>query len=153
MRPLYVFAAQIGAKIPFSVETVVKKDDRFFLLNAELIRVMRKNFCYAGTYLGKAKGTKFYPSFDLLAVLAREKSNKVVVDRQTAWLFICGRDIFRKGILSFQGSSSKGTHTLILNEYAECLGFGKIVHSLGDWETNQVAVVNISDIGDFLRRE
>jgi len=39
-----------------------------------------------------------------------------------------------------------------LNQYDECLGFGKILHSL-DAEKEGAVVKNISDIGDFLRRE
>jgi ribosome biogenesis protein Nip4 len=85
-------------------------------------------------------------------MLAKGEANKIVVDRKTAWLFICGRDIFRKGILVVHGSRQKGDHTLVLNEFGECLGFGKITRSL-DAEKTQVVVKNISDVGDFLRRE
>ncbi|NWF97272.1 MAG: hypothetical protein HXY34_14130, partial [Candidatus Thorarchaeota archaeon] len=38
------------------------------------------------------------------------------------------------------------------NKYGECLGFGKILHNLEETR-EKVAVKNISDIGDFLRRE
>jgi ribosome biogenesis protein Nip4 len=50
------------------------------------------------------------------------------------------------------GSKRTGDYTLVLNEHKECLGFGKIMHSLGEGKSG-VAVKNISDIGDFLRRE
>jgi ribosome biogenesis protein Nip4 len=146
------FALQLGAKIALNTEFTVKKDGRYFLLNANLQRLIRKDFYYAGTYLGKVKDGRFFPSFTLLAMLARGKANKIIVGKKAAWLFICGRDIFRKGILSVHGSQRKGDHTLVLNEYGECLGFGKITHSL-DAEGAQVAVKNISDVGDFLRRE
>ena len=78
---------------------------------------------------------------------------KLIVDKKTAWLFICGRDIFRKGIL--QGDQlKKGDYVLIMNLMNECLGYGKILINLrGSPDSKQVAVKNILDIGDFLRRE
>jgi ribosome biogenesis protein Nip4 len=146
------FALQLGAKISLNAEFTVKKDGRYFLLNANLHRLIRKDFYYAGTYLGKVKDGRFFPSFNLLAIIAKGEANKIVVGKKAAWLFICGRDIFRKGVLSVHGSQRKGDHTLVLNEFGECLGFGKITHSL-EAEGTQVVVKNISDVGDFLHRE
>jgi ribosome biogenesis protein Nip4 len=40
-----------------------------------------------------------------------------------------------------------------MNEFGECLGFGKIVCRLDGAAKTEVAVKNISDVGDFLRRE
>ena len=54
-----------------------------------------------------------------------------------------------------QGSRRKGAYTLVMNEFGECLGFGSIAYGL-DAEAGgkaDVALKNISDIGDFLRRE
>ena len=152
MKPIIDFAFQFGAKNALNADFTVKKGGRYFLLNENLFKFIRKDFYYAGTYLGKVKDGKFFPSFILLSMLARDKANKIVVGKKAAWLFICGRDIFRKGILSVHGSQRKGDYTLVLNEFGECLGFGKITHSL-DAEGAQVVVKNISDVGDFLRRE
>jgi ribosome biogenesis protein Nip4 len=152
VKPIIDFAFQLGAKIALNADFTVKKDGRYFLLNENLQRLIRKDFYYAGTYLGKVKDGKFFPSFNLLAMLARGEANKIVVGKKAAWLFICGRDIFRKGILAVHGSHRKGDYTLVLNEFGECLGFGKILQSL-DLEGAQVVIKNISDIGDFLRRE
>jgi ribosome biogenesis protein Nip4 len=88
-----------------------------------------------------------------LSMIADHKANKLVVDTKTAWLFICGRDIFKKGILR-GGNLKKGDYTLILNQQDECLGFGKIIHNIHDeLDKKEVAVKNVLDIGDFLRRE
>jgi ribosome biogenesis protein Nip4 len=152
MKTLLDFALQVGAKIALDTNLVVKKGGRYFLLNQNLKRILRKDFYYAGTYLGKVKNGKFFPSFNLLALLAKGEANKIVVDGKTAWLFICGRDVFRRGIVTVHGSRRKGAYTLVLNEFGECLGFGKITRSL-DAEEARVVVKNISDIGDFLRRE
>lgn len=152
MKPILDFAFQIGAKLVLRKDLVTKKDDRYFLLNENLRRVVRSDFYYAGTYLGKVRGSKFFPSFNLLAILALGKSNRIIVDSKTAWLFVCGRDIFRNGILSVEGSKLKGAHTLVMNQYNECLGFGRILFSLYG-KRDGVVVKNISDVGDFLRRE
>jgi ribosome biogenesis protein Nip4 len=152
MKPILDFAFQFGVKVALDADLVVKKGGRYFLLNENLKRLIRKDFYYAGTYLGKVKNGKFFPSFNLLAMIAKGEASKIVVDRKAAWLFVCGRDIFRKGILSAHGSRRKGDCTLVLNEFGECLGFGRITRSLDAKET-QVVVKNISDVGDFLRRE
>jgi ribosome biogenesis protein Nip4 len=153
MKSIMRFALQLGAKISLNADFIVEKGGRYFFLNEALLKIARKDFYYAGTYLGKVKNGKFFPSFNLLTMLARGEANKVVVDKKAAWLFICGRDIFRKGILAVRGSRKKGDHVLVLNEFGECLGFGKIIGSLNKGAKTEVAVKNVSDVGDFLRRE
>jgi ribosome biogenesis protein Nip4 len=148
------FAFQLGAKIALNADFVVEKAGRYFLLNKALQKIAGEDFYYAGTYLGKVKNGKFFPSFNLLATLAKGEANKVVVEKKAAWLFICGRDVFRKGVVAVRGSRKKGVHTLVLNEFGECLGFGKIIGSLDEAaKESEVVVRNVSDIGDFLRRE
>ena len=154
MKAVVRFAFQLGAKVALNADFVVEKGGRYFLLSEALQKVVRKDFYYAGTYLGKVKNGKFFPSFNLLAMLARGEANKVVVGKKAAWLFICGRDVFRKGVVAVRGSRKKGDHTLVLNEFGECLGFGKIIGSLDEAAKNsEVVIRNVSDIGDFLRRE
>jgi ribosome biogenesis protein Nip4 len=114
--------------------------------------LVAEDFFYAGSYLGITKGKKFFPSFILLRMVAENKANKVVVGSKAAWLFICGRDIFKQGIVKVEGSKQKSAHTLVLNQHGECLGFGRILRDLGE-EKGEVVLRNISDIGDFLRRE
>jgi ribosome biogenesis protein Nip4 len=152
MKAILKFAFQVGAKISLNPDRVVEKRGRYFLMNVALLKVARKNFYYAGIYLGKVKNGKFFPSFNLLAMLARGEANKVVVERKAAWLFICGRDIFGKGILAVRGSRKRGDNALVLNEFGECLGFGKII-GLDEGVKSDVAIKNVADVGDFLRRE
>jgi hypothetical protein len=40
-----------------------------------------------------------------------------------------------------------------MNEANECLGFGQMVGSINDFDTDSIFVKNVLDIGDFLRRE
>ncbi|OGD49098.1 hypothetical protein A3K79_01005 [Candidatus Bathyarchaeota archaeon RBG_13_46_16b] len=133
----------------------MEKRNRYFLLNAGLKRLVSRDFFYAGIYLGKVKNRIFFPSFTLLDMIAeKEKANKTIINRKAEWLFVCGRDLLKQGIISIAGSGGKGACTLVLNERGECLGFGKIIANLDEAKDEHVAIVkNISDIGDFLRRE
>jgi ribosome biogenesis protein Nip4 len=133
-------------------QSVVKKSQRYYFLNQAVRRVVNGDFYYAGLYLGKEKEGKFFPSFNLLDMLMDFAANKVVLNRRAAWLFICGRDVFRSGILKAMGSQRKSDFTLVLNEFGECLGFGMITHGLSE-TGDRVSVLNVLDIGDFLRRE
>lgn len=148
------FALQFGVKISFNEDLIIQQDGRYFLLNNTLKPLVKQDSFYAGAFLGKVKEGKFFPSFILLSMLAQEHANKVMVEGKAAWLFICGRDILGKSIVRVYGSGKKNTNTLVLNELGECLGFGRIVENLsGSTRNNQIAVRNVSDLGDFLRRE
>jgi len=153
MKELNDFVAQFGASVPLDESRIVRSRNRYYLMSKKLKQQVPKGFFYAGEYLGAVKGASFFPSFLLLAMIAETKANRMVLDKRTAWLFICGRDIFRQGILK-GNNLKKGDYTLIMNEYNECLGFGKIMVSLrGVPDAKEVAVKNILDLGDFLRRE
>lgn len=145
------FASRLGASMDLDEKLVVEKQNKYFLLNKELKKLIVKDFFYAGLYLGKIKNGIFFPSFALLGMTAKGNVNKVIVDKKTEWLFICGRDIFERGIVRVVGSKKRGDYALILNSDCQCLGFGKILQNLE--EGKGVVIKNISDIGDFLRRE
>lgn len=153
-KPITNFAAQFGVQIALNLDLMVEKNGRFYLVNPALKPLVQRDFFYAGVFLGKAKEGKFFPSFNLLGMLAKKGAYRIVLDRKAAWLFICGRDVFGKGIVQVLGSGKKNTNTLVLNEFGECLGFGRIVENLsGGADNSQIAVRNVSDVGDFLRRE
>ncbi len=154
LKPIERFVKQFNSSLRFDEKLLVKTKNRYFLVTDDMRRFVRKDFYYAGTYLGKVKGGAFFPSFLLLAMMAKEKANKVTVDDKAAWLFICGRDIFKRGILKVEGSKMKRDCTLVLNQRNECLGFGRIAVRMDEAEGGRKVVVrNISDLGDFLRRE
>ncbi len=146
------FASQFGVEIALNPDLVIEKNGRYFLVNEALRPFVQRDFYYAGVFLGKVKGGKFFPSFNLLNMLVDIAVNKVVLDRKSAWLFICGRDVFSKGMLKVFGSKRKGAAVLVLNEFGECLGFGRIMSSSSGFE-GELAVKNVLDVGDFLRRE
>jgi ribosome biogenesis protein Nip4 len=154
MKPINDFIDRFETSINLDEKFIVKKQNRFFLINETLRLQIQKGFFYVGAYLGKVKDGIFFPSFILLAMMAETKANKIVVDKKTAWLFICGRDVFKRGIMQMTGSKSKGDYTLVLNQHNECLGFGKIICVINEEkDKSKVIVKNISNIGDFLKRE
>lgn len=153
MRPYEVFASRFGVRIAFNNELIVEMNQRYYLLNPRLKKIMQADFYYGGLYLGKiGPNGGFFPSFNLLKMLIAIAANKIVIDRKAAWLFICGRDVFRSGVVKIMGSKHKGDVTLVLNEFGECLGFGSVMDGLASSE-GEVAVRNVLDVGDFLRRE
>ena len=153
MTEINDFVAQFNTSIPLDTSQIVRHRNRYYILSKTLKQYAPKGFFYAGAYLGAVKGASFFPSFLFLAMLAKSKANKLVLNKKTAWLFICGRDIFQQGILK-ENNLKKGDYALVLNEHNECLGFGKIMHNLrGVPDAKKVAVKNILDLGDFLRRE
>jgi ribosome biogenesis protein Nip4 len=152
MKPCEVFASRFGCRVAFNSEIVAEKNQRYYLLNPRLKTILQSDYYYAGLYLGKIKNGMFFPSFNLINLLVGAAANKIVVDSKAAWLFICGRDVFRVGIVKVMGSKRKGDATLVLNEFGECLGFGKILEDLGASD-GKIAVKNVLDVGDFLRRE
>ena len=152
MKPLMTFASRLGAKILLNSEFIVEKTQRYYLLTPALRKVTKTDFFYAGLYLGKVKNGVFFPSFNFLNMLVPVAANKVVLERKAAWLFICGRDVFREGIAKLIGSQRRGDITLVMNEFCECLGFGTVTGYLEQTQ-GKVAVRNVLDVGDFLRRE
>jgi ribosome biogenesis protein Nip4 len=150
------FISQFGTNLKLDESLIAIKQGRFYLLGKTLKEfTLSRDFFYAGAYLGKVRRGVFFPSFNLLSMIAVNKdSNKVTVDERSEWLFIVGRDLFKRGILKVAGSKRRGTYALVVNQYGESLGFGRILHGLDEGgKENQVAVKNISDVGDFLRRE
>lgn len=146
-----VFLKRFRSPLKLDDELIAEQENRYFLLSKDLKRLVSNDFYYAGIYLGKARGTRFFPSFHVLWMMAQNEANKIFVDEKTEWLFICGRDVFKRGIVKVTGLGKKGDYTLVLNSKGERLGFGRIIQDLN--KTSEVAVRNISDVGDFLRRE
>jgi ribosome biogenesis protein Nip4 len=146
------FASLFGSSLNLDEELTVRKQNRVFLINDVLKEIAPKDFFYAGTYLGRIVKGKLFPGFELLTMIARKKANEIIVDKKTEWLFICGRDIFKQGIVKTIGSGRKDEHVLVLNDNGECLGYGRILCDLEKTKSG-LAVKNMLDIGDFLRRE
>ena len=144
MRLLRRFLRDIGSDYdPVNVVNINNK--RFTSTPTLPIEVSKQ--VYIGYYLGQNK-QRFIPSSLLLQKLAEETTtHKVYVDRDTAWLFVVGKDIFDENILKRSDGVLLGGYCLVM--YGDhCLGYGRYESS-----RNIRVVKNLFDIGDFLRRE
>jgi ribosome biogenesis protein Nip4 len=153
MRPLEHFLIQFGIrKLEKGDNELFVQDSKYFLISRKIQAIIKKTKkpFHAGTYLGKSRGKKFFPSINLLNMINPKTSHKIWVDSKSEWLFVCGRDLFGSGISKSSPKVQKNTITLILNSSNEVIGFGKAAKSLKE---KGVVVQNILDIGDFLRRE
>lgn len=125
------------------LENVEKVGKKFYQQSTQLKSEVNSLDDYpvsAGLFLGEIVKNAFIPSPNLLEIINLHSSNKIVLNEKSAWLFICGRDIFIEGIV--QTCFSK--NVLVLNEKREVLGVAK---------KEGKTYTNIYDIGSLLRRE
>ena len=144
MRLLKRFLRDIGSKYK-PVDVVNINNKRFSSILDPPIDI--PELVYTGTYLGQNK-QRFEPSSILLQTLSDEPStHKVYVDRDTAWLFVVGKDIFDENIMDRAAGVRLGGYCLVMFG-EECIGYGR-------YETSRDlrVVKNLYDVGDFLRRE
>lgn len=134
----------------FSIRDVVVIGRNCYLASSSLRRIASsfngKPFAI-GMYLGKEEGALFVPSFQLLDWIMLHSSKKVTVNDKAAWLVICGRDVFRHGILEAPEGLCDSDFVLIQNSTGECLGYGRFCPE------KKIAITLLLDRGDFLRRE
>lgn len=104
---------------------------------------------YSGECIAHLRGERIAPSISFLQQIGKEARKHVVVNPKGEWLFICGRDIFSKSIIS-HNNPEKGDIVVVLNQHRECIGYGEIAAPLNE---KNVVVKRIFDIGDLLRRE
>jgi ribosome biogenesis protein Nip4 len=149
MRSLNEFLEAVGAKHGYDEETLLKINTKRFSVGEELgdFVLDRRQLVYAGRYLGKTR-REFLPSSILLDELSHvEGLSMVNVDAETAWLFVCGRDIFQEKIVLAEGEFREGKAFLVVFE-GNCLGYGVVEPFEG-----RLILRNVFDLGDFLRRE
>lgn len=109
-------------------------------------KINLENAVFCGIKRGTLRGKTFLPGPNFLNDMVPfiDELNYVVVNEKAEWLFLCGRDIFKDGIV--KKSLTQG-NVLVVNEKNECIGYGKIKS-----DRSQI-IKNIFDLGDFLRRE
>ena len=120
-----------------------KIGEKYYLVNDELKEFKNKIPLEAlslGVFLGEDVKEKFEPSIALLDMI---KLEKIKIDDEAEWLFLCGRDITKNHMINHVEDNGKKLF-LVENEKEEILGLGKIKDGL---------LMNLLDRGDFLRRE
>ncbi len=136
----------------FDEKNILQLRSDYYLVNPELKQILtqtKHTTSFIGIYLGKQK-KNFIPSPYLLKKLAKVTKNKITVNDKGAWMFICRKHIYARSITKFSPKQKFNDLILILNQHNECLGYGKMINK---FSSKKVAVQNIFDIGDFVRRE
>ena len=148
MKDLNDFLAAIGAVYKPAGERLSLNNRRFAVTSLVTAQIHDKGrLVYAGKLLGRTKG-EFIPGAGLLRELGRmEGPNKVWVDERVGWLFVCGRDIFAESIIKSEGKLADGAYFLVMMG-GDCLGYVRVEAQRG-----RTTLMNIFDVGDFLRRE
>lgn len=128
-----------------TLSDVIQLKRNFFRVSPELLKIKERISTQPfaiGTFIGSGK--PFHPSTALLDWIGERTNRYVTIDRKSAWLFLCGRDVFAKSIL--EKNVDKGL-VIVKNSDNEVLGYGNLLMN------RQVAIKNILDKGDFIRRE
>ena len=134
------FVSQFTDKQIPNIEKIGKK---YFLVNAEQKKmsedVEKKPFSM-GVFLGEQRHN-FEASPAFVDMIAKLSDKKVFINKESEWLFLCGRDVFDKSIVKRNVESGI---VLVQNENDENLGFGKLSSN---------GVKNILDKGVYLRKK
>ena len=150
MRLLKKFLEGVGSSLAVDEGRLLRINNRRFTVGESLDDYVFRwdNLVYAGKLLGRDRRL-FHPSPALLQEVASEEGplNRVHVDRETGWLFVCGRDIFEESVLRREGGFEEGDLSLVMLD-GDCLGYGVVEVFQG-----RKILKNVFDVGDFLRRE
>ncbi len=159
-KPLSLFCMEFGVREE-DLGQVTRIGRRCFLVdgsNRDLIEIQKTlkekktDIFGVGIYLGEEK-RRFAPSPALIELIAaRTDEHKAIVDAKSAWLFLCGRDVFGKAIVRSDDPTGSG-YLLVQNEQDESLGYGLLPSAGARRRSKNVAIRNLLDRGFFLRRE
>jgi ribosome biogenesis protein Nip4 len=127
---------------------IIKKGRYIYATSPELREFMEEtstDFFSLGTPLGKIK-KDFMPTPEFVDFLSHHSDRKVFIGSKSEWMFLCGKDIFRKGIANNTLEKNRGS-VFIFNKYDENLGIAKFMQ-----DTN-VPLKHILDKGAYIRKE
>jgi ribosome biogenesis protein Nip4 len=125
----------------------VKKGKHYYLKNEELDFFLKNTNQdpFAISLILGSQETFFQPSLFLLESVSKKTKNKIFINDQAEWLFLCGRDVFMQSI---EKNNSSNQVFLVQNFKDENLGLGFKTKFKG-----KPIIKNLMDRGDFLRRE
>ncbi|MEM0231001.1 MAG: hypothetical protein QXW00_02825 [Candidatus Woesearchaeota archaeon] len=151
-NPERIFQEMLESKINEGKGLVILNEE-IFIAPEDLVSfaTLLRDVLYLGVRVGSFKNDRFrcaYPFLNELSIF-KDELNYVVLNDKAAWLFLCGRDVMRRGIVKMHTSSKTAQLYLIFNSTLECLGYGRIA----DNAKKDVIIINNFDLGDFLRRE
>lgn len=127
-------------------------NDKYYLKNERL-----QSFCLPevtpdlfGLYLGKKKKNTFFPSFNLLDVIAQVSDEIIIVNQWGEIDFLYGKNLRKRHISEMKGSKQKGCLKLVQNQKNETLGYGKFI---GYSDKKTKVLDHYLDRGIFIKRD
>jgi ribosome biogenesis protein Nip4 len=112
-------------------------------------RFLDQNDSYA-TYAGEFLGTvrkEFSPSQLFIEKYLKDAEYQITLPKKESWLFVCGRDVFHSA-LPKDIHLKANRHIVVKDNYGDVIGYGLI-----PVDTKNIAIKNIIDRGELLRRE
>jgi ribosome biogenesis protein Nip4 len=127
-----------------------KINNRYFLENKRLIKleISELNPELFGCFLGEIKNATFYPSFNLLDILAENSKEKVFVNDIGEIDFLYGKHLRKRHVTKILGSRQKNVLKLVQNEYDENIGYGVFT---GFSKNKKQILRHILDRGFFIK--
>ncbi|MFH1071871.1 MAG: hypothetical protein V1743_00400 [Nanoarchaeota archaeon] len=147
MDKIKKFVRQFVDKHRFDFTDVHKLGRKYFLIHKQLLEMkgkINKDIYAAGLFLGEDR-QEFKPSPALIEMIAEKSTRKAVINKNSEWLFLCGRDVFSTSVIA---SAVNDGLVLVQNEEDENLGYGKIIR-----KGNSLWIKNLLDRGSYLRQE
>ncbi|MFW6231110.1 MAG: hypothetical protein ACOC32_03750 [Nanoarchaeota archaeon] len=145
MKPIFDSPEEFFKVVGAEPVDALEEKKKHYLIPDQVMRrkeEIGKEAFNAGTFLGEETRHGFRPSVALIEHISEQDVRKLSVDKKTAWLFLCGRDIFKRS-LKDEEKIPEG-YVFIMNERGENIGLGYAKGNL---------IENVLDRGDFLRRE
>ncbi len=150
LKKFYDFISDFGldANILDELGVIIKKSRYVFAASLELknsMELFSTDFFSIGTPLGEIK-KDFVPTPALIDFLSSHSERKVIVDDKSEWMFLCKKDIFKKGV---KKSFLKKDHgrVFVQNNLNENIGLAKFVRD------GNVALKHLVDKGAYIRKE
>ncbi|WP_457741330.1 PUA domain-containing protein [Thermococcus sp.] len=114
----------------------------------ELEGLRIKPYAY-GTFIGTIRVDnlveKFYPNVEFFYFVDVQK-NYAVLSRKAGFLFTTGKDVPKRGVRKYRWQGTK--KLVIYDEDGNVLGIGRI-NPGSEWKF----IMNVTDVGEFLRRK
>ncbi len=150
LRKFYDFFDDFGLDRPILDElgVIIKKSRYVFAASLELknnMELFSTDFFSIGTPLGEIK-KDFIPTPEFIDFLSKHSARKVIVDDKSEWMFLCKKDIFKKGLKKSFLKKNQG-RVFVQNRLNENLGMAKFVRE------GNVALKHLVDKGAYIRKE
>jgi len=143
----FVKKLEISSSVLDKLGNLVKEGKFIYSVNSNLLKYSVKEndrISYIGTLIGEIKQKGFFASPEFIDFLSKYSNSKIIVKEKSEWMFLCGNDIFRSGVLK-DSSKSSARNVFVQNKHGENLGLassfknGKYFH--------------IIDKGAYVRKE